>query len=226
MVLQLCNKEWFTYNISFDKGKHNQISLHEQKRVQITTIECQICEQRDMFTFGQVNVKVDNEENILILCRGCFPLRQSDKIKWDQNDQKRLIRVFRISYWKKERNQILEWLLQNGQINTKRKERINQDQNWEILILELHQSDPLPNYTDEGYTFECIWVLTTFKECKLVQKSLIQMKLQLVIIFRKQYWGELTHWFLQQKQKIFLQNYRLQIYQIQMFTKQMQLRRH
>ncbi|CAD8211161.1 unnamed protein product [Paramecium octaurelia] len=101
------------------KSKHSQISLHEQNKVQITTIECYICEQRNMFTLGQVNVKVDGEENILILCRGCLPLKQSDKITWDSNDYQPLIKD----------KCIQDWLLGQGEKLNSRMvtlERINQ----------------------------------------------------------------------------------------------------
>ncbi|CAD8124849.1 unnamed protein product [Paramecium sonneborni] len=101
------------------KNKHSQISLHNRNKVQITTIECYCCEQRNLFTLGQVNVKVEGEENILILCRGCVQLKQSGEISWDSNDYQPLIKD----------KSIQDWLLGQGEkINSRMVtlERINQ----------------------------------------------------------------------------------------------------
>ena len=51
------------------KSKHREIVLHNDNRVGITNVECYVCENKNLFMLGSVNVKVEDEDNILILCR-------------------------------------------------------------------------------------------------------------------------------------------------------------
>lgn len=51
------------------KSKHKEIVLHPENRVGITSVECYVCENKNIFILVSVEVKVEDEDSIIILCR-------------------------------------------------------------------------------------------------------------------------------------------------------------
>lgn len=81
------------------KAKHREIALHPEGKIGDIKLECYSCENKNIFDLGTISVLVDDEENLVVICRQCSPMEEYNKIKWDKDNFTPLIKEKVFDEW-------------------------------------------------------------------------------------------------------------------------------
>ena len=78
------------------KSKSKEIELHSENPLGVSTLECYVCGNKNIFLLGFVPLE---ESQVLIVCRMPCLTNQSNEFKWDANEFSPLVQEKALAEW-------------------------------------------------------------------------------------------------------------------------------